>query len=71
MLVMRLFRDHGILTQICGNHFLVLKAAPPLNASTESLDRFISAIDKVLALVHSSTRFWQDALALAARAARI
>jgi ornithine--oxo-acid transaminase len=71
MLVMRLFRDHGILTQICGNRFQVLKAAPPLNASAESLDRFISAIDQVLALVHSSTRFWQDALALAARAARI
>lgn len=71
MLVMRLFRDHGILTQICGNHFLVLKAAPPLNASAESLDRFVSALDQVLALVHSSTRFWQDALALAARAARI
>jgi ornithine--oxo-acid transaminase len=71
MLVMRLFRDHRILTQICGNNFLVLKAAPPLNASAESLDRFIFAIDQVLALVHSSTRFWQDALALAARAARI
>ena len=28
MLVMRLFRDHDILSQICGNNFLVLKAAP-------------------------------------------
>lgn len=71
MLVMRMFREHGILTQICGNHFLVLKAAPPLNASHESLEQFVSAIDQVLALVHSSTRFWQDALALAAKAARI
>lgn len=71
MLVMRMFREHGILTQICGNNFLVLKAAPPLNVSAESLDHFIFAIDHVLALVHSSTRFWQDALALAARAARI
>lgn len=71
MLVMRMFREHGILTQICGNNFLVLKAAPPLNASTESLEQFVTAIDQVLGLVHSSTRFWQDALALAARAARI
>lgn len=71
MLVMRLFRDHGILTQICGNHFLVLKAAPPLNTSAESLNSFVSAIDQVLALAHSSTRFWQDSLTLAARAARI
>lgn len=71
MIVMRIFRDHGILTQRSGNHFHVLKAAPTLNAWAETLDSFISAIDPVLALVHSSTRFWQDALSLAARAARI
>lgn len=71
MLVMRLFRDHGILTQMCGNDFLVLKAAPPLNASQASLDRFIDALDQVLELVHSSARFWQDALVLASRAVRI
>lgn len=71
MLVMRMFRDHGILTQICGNNFSVLKAAPPLNASPASLERFIDSVDKVLQLVHSSAGFWQDALALAARAARI
>jgi len=33
VLVMRLFRDHGILTQICGNNFMVLKVAPPLVTS--------------------------------------
>jgi ornithine--oxo-acid transaminase len=71
MLVMRLFRDHGILTQICGNDFLVLKAAPPLNASQASLGKFIDAVDEVMELVHSSARFWQDALALASRAVRI
>lgn len=71
MLVMRMYREHGILTQICGNDFLVLKAAPPLNAADESLERFVQAIDKVMALVHSSGRFWQEALALAGRAATI
>jgi len=71
MLVMRLFRDHDILTQICGNDFLVLKAAPPLNASQGSLERFIDAADEVIKLVHSSAAFWQDALALASRAVRI
>ena len=30
VLVMRLFNDHNILTQICGNNFTVLKVAPPL-----------------------------------------
>ena len=30
IVVMRLFRDHGMLTQVCGNNFMVLKVAPPL-----------------------------------------
>ena len=30
VLVMRLFRDKRILSQICGNNFMVLKVAPPL-----------------------------------------
>lgn len=71
MLVMRLYRDHGILTQICGNNFLVLKAAPPLNASETSLDHFVTALEKVMEVIHSSKRFWQDALQLAARAVKI
>ncbi|HVJ09136.1 MAG TPA: aspartate aminotransferase family protein [Acidisarcina sp.] len=71
MLVMRLYREHGILTQICGNNFLVLKAAPPLNASEESLDAFVTAIVEVMDAVHSSLQFWKDALALAGRAASI
>jgi len=28
ILVMRLFRNGGVLTQICGNDFMVLKVAP-------------------------------------------
>ena len=71
MLVMRLYREHGILTQICGNNFLVLKAAPPLNARPESLEHFVSAMQSVMEYVHSSRSFWADALSLAARAVRI
>jgi ornithine--oxo-acid transaminase len=71
MLVMRLYREHGILTQICGNNFLVLKAAPPLNARSESLEHFVSAMQSVMEYVHSSRSFWADALSLAARAVRI
>jgi ornithine--oxo-acid transaminase len=71
MLVMRLYREHGILTQICGNNFLVLKAAPPLNAKQESLDHFVAAMRSVMEFVHSSRSFWADALKLASRAIRI
>jgi ornithine--oxo-acid transaminase len=71
MLVMRLYREHGIMTQICGNNFMVLKATPPLNSSRESLRKFVEAMREVMEYVHRSGSFWSDALALAARASRI
>jgi ornithine--oxo-acid transaminase len=71
ILVMRMFRDHGILTQVCGNNFLVLKAAPPLVVSEEQLEEFVSAAREVVELAHSSTTFWSEALGLAKRAVGI
>jgi ornithine--oxo-acid transaminase len=71
IMVMRLFRDHGILTQICGNDFMVLKVAPPLMVSKAQVDQFISAIQRVVELAHSSSGFWSEALGLARRAANI
>ncbi len=52
MLVMRMFRDKNILTQMCGNNFMVLKVAPPLTVSDRELDRFVDAITEVVELVH-------------------
>src|SRR5258708_27876487 len=40
ILVMRLFRDGGILTQICGNDFMVLKVAPPLVVTPSQITEF-------------------------------
>ena len=68
ILVMRLFRDHGILTQICGNDFMVLKVAPPLVVSEAQVDEFVLAIRSVVELAHSSSSFWSEALGLARRA---
>jgi ornithine--oxo-acid transaminase len=67
MLVMRMFKSEHILTQICGNNFMVLKVAPPLIVSEEQLDTFVAAIERVVDVVHSSKTFWGDALALARR----
>lgn len=71
VLVMRLFRDHGILTQICGNNFMVLKVAPPLTVTREQIDRFVTAVREVVELAHSPGGFWSEALGLARRAANI
>ena len=71
ILVMRLFRDHGILTQICGNDFMVLKVAPPLVVSKAQVDQFVSAVQGVVELAHSSSSFWSEALGLARRVANL
>jgi len=71
VLVMRMFREKNILTQICGNNFMVLKAAPPLVVSEGQLNEFVEAICSVVALADSSAAFWTDALALARRAVTI
>ncbi len=71
VLVMRMFRDHNILTQVCGNNFLVLKAAPPLVARESHLERFVAALRQVVELAHSSAGFWGEALGLARRAVNI
>lgn len=71
LVVMRLFRDHGILTQICGNNFMVLKAAPPLVVNKEQADEFVRAMTTVVDLMHTSATFWTEALGLARRVGNI
>ena len=71
ILVMRMFREKNILTQICGNNFMVLKAAPPLVVTERQLDEFVEAIRDVVELAHTSTTFWAEALGLAKRAVNI
>ncbi len=71
MLVMRLFRDKGILTQICGNNFLVLKVAPPLMVERAQIDYFVNSLHEVVDLVHNSSTFWSEALGLARRVVNI
>jgi ornithine--oxo-acid transaminase len=68
MLVMRLFRNEKILTQMCGNNFMVLKSAPPLVASEEQIQAFVEAAERVVADMHDSGAFWSESLALARRA---
>jgi ornithine--oxo-acid transaminase len=71
VLVMRMFHDKGILTQICGNNFMVLKVAPPLVVSEAELNEFVGAVRDVVELMHTSVSFWTDAIGLAKRAVNI
>ncbi len=71
IIVMKMFREKNILTQICGNNFMVLKAAPPLVVSEIQLDEFVTAIRDVVEVADSSPAFWTEALGLARRAVNI
>lgn len=71
MIVRRLFNDHRILSQICGNNFMVLKVAPPLVITTEQIDVYVDAITSVVDALHSSAAYWSDALDLGRRVFRV
>ena len=71
VIVMRLFRDKGFLTQMCGNNFMVLKVAPPLIVEGRHLDGFVQAVADVVECMHSSGAFWSEALGLARRVIHI
>jgi len=68
ILVMRLFRNANILTQICGNDFMVLKVAPPLVVTAPQVEEFVSAVHDVVESAHHPGSFWSEALGLARRA---
>jgi ornithine--oxo-acid transaminase len=68
ILVMRLFRSRGFLTQICGNDFMVLKVAPPLTVSSEQITEFVAAIRDLVDFAHHPGAFWSEAMGLARRA---
>jgi ornithine--oxo-acid transaminase len=71
VVVMSLFRDHNILTQMCGNNFMVLKVAPPLTVTEAELDHFVEAAGEVVERMHTSSSFWTEALSLARRVVNI
>ena len=68
ILVMRLFKEKNILTQICGNNFMVLKVAPPLIVTEEQVEYCVRSIREVIETMHSSGGYWSEALQLGRRA---
>lgn len=67
VVVMRLFRDHGVLSQICGNDFLSLKVAPPLVVTEAQINHYVDAVEAVVADMHASPGFWAEPLGIARR----
>jgi acetylornithine/succinyldiaminopimelate/putrescine aminotransferase len=63
------FSDGNILSQMCGNNLMVLKAAPPLMVPGTQVDEVVAANRAVVELAHASTRSWSEAMETARRAA--
>lgn len=68
MVVMHLFQKQNVLTQMCGNNFLVIKVAPPLVVTPQQIDAFVAAMAETFDYIHNSTAFWSDAFGLGQRA---
>jgi ornithine--oxo-acid transaminase len=48
LVIVPLFRDHRILTQVAGHHMNVIKALPPLVITEDDLRHFVAALEEVL-----------------------
>ena len=70
LVVVPLFRDHRILSQVAGHGLNVLKALPPLVVTEEDLDWFASALEETVARAEKMPRALVRFAVGAARAGR-
>jgi ornithine--oxo-acid transaminase len=56
LVIVPLFRDHRILSQVAGHGLNVLKAIPPLVVTEEDLDWFVSALEATVARAEKMPR---------------
>jgi len=61
IVVMKMFREKNIRTQICANNFMALKAAPPFVVTKKHLDEFFLAICEIVEVADSSPVVWIEA----------
>ncbi len=65
MVVMTLFQDHKILTQVAGHDVNVIKLLPPLILTEEEVDYFVQSFEKVLIECHQfPSRLWKNTLSM-------
>ena len=70
LVVVPLFRDHRILSQVAGHGLNVLKAIPPLVVTEDDLDWFVSALEETIARAEKMPRALVRFALQAARAGR-
>jgi ornithine--oxo-acid transaminase len=70
LVVVPLFRDHRILSQVAGHGLNVLKAIPPLVVTEDDIDSFVSALEETVARAEKMPRALVRFALGAARAGR-
>jgi ornithine--oxo-acid transaminase len=70
LVVVPLFREHRILSQVAGHGMNVLKAIPPLVVTEEDLDWFVSALEETVSRAERMPRALVRFAVTAARAGR-
>jgi ornithine--oxo-acid transaminase len=70
LVVVPLFRDHRILSQVAGHGINVLKAIPPLVLTEDDLDSFVSALEETISRAEKMPRALVRFALRAARAGR-
>jgi ornithine--oxo-acid transaminase len=70
LVVVPLFRDHRILSQVAGHGLNVLKAIPPLVVTEDDLDWFVSALEETITRAEKMPRALVRFALQAARAGR-
>jgi ornithine--oxo-acid transaminase len=68
--IVPLFRDHRILSQVAGHELNVLKAIPPLVVTEDDLEWFASALDETVSRAEKMPRALVRFALGAARAGR-
>jgi ornithine--oxo-acid transaminase len=70
LVVVPLFRDHRVLSQVAGHGLNVVKALPPLVVTEDDLDWFVSALEATVARAEKMPRALVRFALQAARAGR-
>src|ERR671923_187281 len=70
LVVVPLFRDHHILSQVAGHGLNVLKAIPPLVVTEDDLEQFVGALEETVARAEKMPRALVRFAFQAARAGR-
>jgi len=70
LVVVPLFRDHRILSQVAGHGINILKALPPLVVTEEDLDGFVAALEETVGRAEKMPRALVRFALTAARAGR-